>query len=74
MGAVRPVLTIAWGSGCSPWTGMVCVIGCSAGVSKRPGCFRFHQQDLGSDGTLVLVWTISDPGDGTLVIEPTADR
>jgi hypothetical protein len=41
---------------------------------ETSGVFRFHQQDLGSDGTLVLVWTISDPGDGTLVIEPTADR
>ena len=36
--------------------------------------FRFHQQDLGSDGTVVLVWTIGDSGDGTLVIEPTTDR
>jgi hypothetical protein len=43
-------------------------------VSKRSGVFRFHQQDLGSGGTVVLVWTISDSGDGTLVIEPAADR
>ena len=36
--------------------------------------FRFHQQELGSGGTAVLVWTIIDSGDRTLVIEPTADR
>jgi hypothetical protein len=41
---------------------------------ERAGFFRFHQRDLGSDGTVVLVWTISDSGDGSLVIEPTADR
>ena len=40
---------------------------------ETSGGFRFHQQDLGS-GTVVLVWTISDPGDGTLVIEPTAEH
>jgi hypothetical protein len=38
---------------------------------ETTGGFRFHQQDLGSDGAVVLVWTISDSGDGTLVIEPT---
>ena len=32
---------------------------------ETSGVFRFHQQDLGSDGTLVLAWTISDSGDGT---------
>jgi hypothetical protein len=41
---------------------------------ETSGAFRFHQQDLGSGGTVVLVWTISVSGDGTLVIEPAADR
>jgi len=41
---------------------------------EMSGVFRFHQRDLGSDGTVVLVWTIRDCGDGTLVIEPDADR
>lgn len=41
---------------------------------EMSGVFRFHQRDLASDGTVVLVWTIRDCGDGTLVIEPDADR
>lgn len=43
-------------------------------VVETAGVFRFHQQDLGSTGAVVLVWAISDSGDGTLVIEPTTDR
>ena len=33
---------------------------------------RFHQKDLGPDGKDVRVWTISDPGDNSLLAEHCA--
>ena len=36
---------------------------------EHSGRVRFHQKDLGPDGKDVRVWTISDPGDNTLLAE-----
>jgi hypothetical protein len=40
---------------------------------ETSGVFRFLQRDLGADGTAVLVWAISESGDGTLVIDTPVD-
>jgi hypothetical protein len=36
---------------------------------EHSGRVRFHQKDLGPDGKDVRVWTISDPGDNSLLAE-----
>ena len=36
---------------------------------EHSGRVRFHQKDLGPDGKDVRVWTISDPGDDSLLAE-----
>ena len=41
------------------------------GVEHSAGV-RFHQRDLGPDGKDVRVWTISDPGDNSLLAEDCA--